>query len=301
MTLDTCSTVNKFVDAIHADRKRNQIKLDAYQFRKKHSILWKRLRNSRKMALYHMLVAKDTAEIYQELLDAGNYMPLKFREKEVEGESENMKRQNELIEQYRLKKEVSALLEKGAKEESIVTKCDKDISDLIATESDIEIRAKLNEIWLDEVAYEEEKSRIIWGPKKERLANIEEIEKKKQEKRKEERRAKPRYADVARMNTQQGGGRQTQPPPPPPQTHRESTPQPQRPEQRPRSMPRYQERERNENYDNYDNEWQIPRYNRGRGQWRGHFRGRGRGRGPRGYQRKRGYSNRGSFPHDFLG
>ena len=113
---------------------------------------------------------------------------------------------------------------------------DKDISELIATESDMEIRAKLNEIWLDEVAYEEEKSRIIWGPKKERLANIEEIEKKKQEKRKEERRAKPRYADVARMNTQQEG-RQTQPPPPP-QTHREPSPQPQRPEQRPRSVRR---------------------------------------------------------------
>ncbi len=188
-------------------------------------------------------------------------------------------------------------MEKVHKQSRILERCESEIHDLLEKEVNPEIKNKLQEIWLEELMYEEEKSKMIWRPKKETLQNIEEIEKQKAQSKKEKaQKSRKLYSDAIRTNVQQQ--REDQHPTRP----REPTPQPQRPNNPIASRRRQYQPTTTEESDalpQYDGEWEIPPYHRRFPRWRGGGRrswgGRpfyNRGRGTYGPRRRNTFLDR---------
>ena len=184
-----------FIDFIREDKERKYLTENAYKFRKTHKGDWCRIVNQRKLAFYEMIKAKHLSDIYKDLIEREDqYIPRKFRETEIQGESQEQKERKKQIAVERVKKEIARLQEVSTKKVSILDKCETDIKFVIQLCPDPATRQKLIELYMEEIRKEQNISEGMWNKKEdwykklpENEAKLEEEEKLKQRKESERR------------------------------------------------------------------------------------------------------------------
>ena len=194
---DVNQRFKSYVEAISEEKADKELELRAYAFRRKNFVFWKQLISKRKLAYYYALRAKDTYRVYEDLLLADNiYIPMSFRETVSEESNPEVNRRVRELAIKKVETEIMILKEKEAKQNAVIDKCNEDIETLIGKAAD-DIQAKLTDIFMEAVEFEENKSKRIWAPKLELLKNIREREEAKQNALNENRQFRETYARVA--------------------------------------------------------------------------------------------------------
>ena len=171
--------VTNFIEVIKAEKQANQIKQDAYKFRKAHYWEWSQIVNKRKLAYYNNKVCKDTAVIYSDFITSEPpFIPRKYLIKPPNQE-ETARQEQRRLEQCvsKVEDEIDILKEKCAKYESLMTESEAKIKALIQKGPTIEVRQKLIELWNEEISDQEIKSDHILLKKKTWLESLPQREK----------------------------------------------------------------------------------------------------------------------------
>jgi len=121
---------------------------------------------------------------------------MSFRETFSEESNPEVNRRVRELAIKKVETEIMILKEKEAKQNAVIDKCNEDIETLIGKAAD-DIQAKLTDIFMEAVEFEENKSKRIWAPKLELLKNIREREEAKQNALNENRQFRETYARVA--------------------------------------------------------------------------------------------------------
>ena len=158
--------VSTFIDFIREDKEKKLLAERAYKFRKSHKGDWSRIVNHRKLTYFDMISYKHLADIYDEFLcKEVPFIPMKFRDKDIPGESQEQKDRKKQLSIEKMKLEIDRLKEQAAKKASILDKCESDIKFVIQQSPDPTVRQKLIEIWMEEIEREQNISKQRWANK----------------------------------------------------------------------------------------------------------------------------------------
>ena len=120
-----------------------------------------------KFAFYNQMRSGGIAEIYKFFLNQEPvYIPKKFREGIVPGDSEARRGRMKKLEIMRVTLEIEGMEEECSKHQKIIDETEKQIDDLIGQNDDPTIRQELKQQWFAEIKREEGKSRTIWEKKR---------------------------------------------------------------------------------------------------------------------------------------
>ena len=164
---------SQLFDTYIQDKIDNKTMDEAYRLRKANIVQWKRQLNERKIAFYNKVRAEGIIRIYSTFMTGEDiYIPKKFREKDVSGESEEHKQRKKELSLMKMNIEVERLKEQVTKYEKILLSTAQKIEQIINKNEDKAVQEKLLDIWLKEISREEEKSNAIWQKKKEWFENL---------------------------------------------------------------------------------------------------------------------------------
>lgn len=123
--------------------------------------------NIRKLAFYNKIRSKGISEIYGNFLkQSPPFIPRKFRESRIPGESDQQRKRMEHLEITKLKMEIERLEEEYNKHQSTVEEIESEIRETISKSNDAVERQHKKEIWVRETNKEEGISNQIWDRKK---------------------------------------------------------------------------------------------------------------------------------------
>ena len=121
---------------------------------------------SRKFAYYNQLRSAGIASIYKSFLDKDSpFIPHKFREGRIPGESEARRERMKKLEIMKVKIEVEGLEEECSKHQAIMDEAEKQVENIIGKFDDPAYRQQLKEQWITDIKREEEKSEQVWQKK----------------------------------------------------------------------------------------------------------------------------------------
>ena len=128
--------------------------------------IWTDILKKRKIAYYKKIRNDGIKSIYEKYLkEEPPYIPRKFKESSIPGETEAQTARMKKLEIVKLELEIERLEEEKVKNDSIITNSECEIKKLISKDEDPENRQKLTEIWFSEIKNEESISNGIWERK----------------------------------------------------------------------------------------------------------------------------------------
>ena len=133
--------------------------------------------NKRKLAYYKQLRSNDIATVYRGFLEQSPpFIPRKFREGQVPGESDKQKERMRKLEKTKLIKECERLEEESSKQEHELMEIQKEVTKIVSRENCPEMRQKIKELWFKKIQEEEKVSQSIWEKKKTFFENMKSLE-----------------------------------------------------------------------------------------------------------------------------
>jgi septum formation inhibitor MinC len=140
------------------DKKSTSVENKELPYNEVHKVV-----NLRKIAYYKNIRSEGIATIYREFLNQEPpFIPMKFREGKIPGESEQQGQRMRKLETTRLTMEVERLEEESSKHQLILENSEKEVNKLADESKDPIERQKIKEVWTAEIHKEEVKSREIW-------------------------------------------------------------------------------------------------------------------------------------------
>ena len=128
--LDT--KVSSYIEKMINEKNRSVTLEKSYAYRKSVAKEWYKCLNTRKMAFYNKMRCEGIAEIYSSFLERDPiFIPHKFQEKAVPGESEEQKRLKLELSKCKMTVEIERLKEQAVKHDSIISENDRIAQDLI--------------------------------------------------------------------------------------------------------------------------------------------------------------------------
>lgn len=128
---------------------------------------WNKLLNARKHAYYNNLRSAGIVEIYEDFLNRDDpIIPPKFREKHFPGQTEAHTKRLKTLEISKVKIEIERLSEHANKQKEIINNVESQIKSHIYQHNNLEQRQEMIELWVKQVAKEEEISKNIWEKKR---------------------------------------------------------------------------------------------------------------------------------------
>ena len=129
--------------------------------------------NKRKHTYYKKLRSTKIATVYRGFLEqTPPFIPKKFREGHMPGESEKQKERINSLEKTKLELECERLEEEISKQENDLMEIEKEVSQVISKEGSLEESQKLKETWIRKIQEEERVSENIWEKKKTYFENL---------------------------------------------------------------------------------------------------------------------------------
>ena len=129
--------------------------------------------NKRKHAYYKKLRSSDIALVYREFLkEAPPFIPRKFRENHIPGESDKQGERIAALEITKLQIECERLEEEVSKQETELKNLESEVGQIISKENCPEKRQQVKEIWIKKIGEEEKVSQTIWKKKKVFFENL---------------------------------------------------------------------------------------------------------------------------------
>ena len=129
--------------------------------------------NNRKFAYYNQIRSNGIATIYKTFLKQETpFIPRKFREGRMPGESEEHRRRMEKMERFRMSLEIERLEDECSKQQKILDDSEKKIEEIIGQCDDPEQRQIYKELWLLTIKEEEGKSGKIWDKHRQFFENL---------------------------------------------------------------------------------------------------------------------------------
>ena len=121
---------------------------------------------TRKLAYYNQLRSGGIASIYKSFLEQHPpFIPNKFREGKIPGETEARRDRMNKIEVMKVTIEIEGLEEEFSKHQSTIEETEREVEEIIGKYDDPEYRQELKEHWITNVKMEEDISEKIWKKK----------------------------------------------------------------------------------------------------------------------------------------
>ena len=133
---------------------------------------WEELLNKRKHSYYNKIRTNGIHNIYKDFIEQSvPFIPPKFREKPIPGQSEAHANRVKLLEIQKIKVEMERLKDQAQKNEDTLVEVDKAMKILVSEYNEPDDRQYVLEKWYEHIKLEEDKSLNIWEKRKQFFLN----------------------------------------------------------------------------------------------------------------------------------
>ena len=166
---------------------RSYLKDECYKVRKTKLRMWRNLLNKRKIAFYNAIKSKGMADTYEGFYEREEkYIPKKFREHITTQDTEPQKRIKHDLSIAKFRAQIDILHDKKEHYTTMYLEIDEELQSEIMNLCPQETHDFLEDLWIKETKYEEEKSKKIWDKKEQWIRTLPEQEKEERKKRERE-------------------------------------------------------------------------------------------------------------------